>query len=643
MPKGHVQYFTRLYGEIFKDILAYDPSLRLDLVRDMSRIISSCEVMGDRVFLEHLPNLGKHFDACLSSGRLVRSSLPFTKGVKNGSPIPRLFKGIWLRIFSLDGMLKQDIDPNYVLFLRQLLLMGKKTRKECPPSALYETTEAFYVDDVTLPDPNLDWDSSSGYKFDPSRVSLYNDRIADSDQFDLFGDGNGPLDTKLLATIQHVADIVSMSLGLLDFEAFRHGPGAVADRLRGIEKFSFTRWSPRLEEQFPILGNALPLGSDDRSWDEWEIPSRLIAVPKTITGPRLIASEPSDHMFAQFSVMEALVERVRTTYLGKSIDFSSQEPSRQAALLGSLTGSTCTIDMKSASDRISLWLIERFFRKNEPLLRAFRACRTALVDLTIDKKLPKLHRLKKFTTQGSALTFPVQSIVFSTVAYAAGLHVRGLAPSERNVARIAKEVRVFGDDIIVPKDWLETFRTMTSLIYLRVNDTKTHGSGYFRESCGMDAFMGHDVTPAYVREAECRAERSITASVLETSNNFFKKGWWNAARWIESTLPRTIRDNIPVRNVVGCSPCLISFSGNAGTVANKRRWNHELQREEEWRISIKSKIAPLKAGGSLLLQAYLCLNTYRPVEPSYEGIPPWRPYSRWEAIPVIRGGWEPSL
>lgn len=649
MPKCHVRHFISLYRAILNDVALYEPTLRLDTVRDMSRIVSSSSAMGHQVFLVHLPNCRKILDQALSTGRLGHSGIPFMKGYKNGSPIPRLFKGIWLRIFEQDGCLKQDVDPNHIFFLRTLLSVGKKYEMECPPSALYETTEDFYVTDQKLPIPSLDWDSVDDHAFDSTNLSMVPQHMGDADQQDLFRPTSSD-DAELLDTLQRVADHVSLTVGLIDTAAVRHGPGAVADNQHGVHKYAFTRWNPRLEPVFPYIGTAVPLGHAC-DWLELECPSQLLAVPKTLSAPRLIAKEPVDNVFCQFALMDGLYSRVAGSWIGRSIDFRSQRPSQEGALEGSRLANKATIDLSSASDRVSLWLIERLFRKNQDLLWKFRSCRTGIVDLTIDKKLPSLLRLRKFSTQGSALTFPVQSLVFLMICIAAGLRVEGLPPTLRNVKAMGRRTRIFGDDIIVPVDWFVAVKTLLEMCHLKVNAQKSHYLGSFRESCGVDAWAGYDVTPPYVKRFGDSDDSATAHSVIDTVNNFFAKGLWCASQYILSTLPRRFRENIPVevfsnghvsgvRDVVADSGCLNSFSGRLAPP--RKRWNPDLQSEEWLALTLKVKHKPLKADGSLLLRAFLGLRHRDPLEPSFEGIEHWYPWSRKESHAVSRVGWVPQ-
>ncbi len=551
--------FLGLYTAMANDVIAYRPDLRRGMERDLSRLHSSIRNMGIRVFLEYLPSIRKQLDLALSSGQLHLSG-PLTRPYKTGSSIPRLFKGIWKALFRDDGCLQQNVDPNLVAFLRALLDMGNKLEFECPETAVFAETREFYINDVTLPLPSQIWDDSGFLSVGDIRPHLDDVLVHEADQFDLFGSEHRA-DAELLAAIQRVADITASSYGEFNphLEMFRHGPGAVSERLRGKEKYLPTRWSPRLESSFPIFGTAVPLGWDHHKYEEAEIPSRLLAVPKTIKGPRLIAAEPSDHLWCQFSIMDFLYGNTKRTVLRNSINFESQEYSREAALNASVLGDFTTIDLKSASDRISCWLVERIFRGNHSLLKAMIDSRTRYVDLSIDKKLPSLIKLRKFTTQGSAMTFPVQSIVFATICIGAmsGPHI-----SSKTVAKLGKQVRVYGDDIIIPTRWFARVKRALELLFLKINPNKTHSTGYFRESCGMDAYKGYDVTPPHVNRFLDQSDLSGLTSVIEASNNFYLKGYYHAAQYLASTVPAGILSKLPVRKDADMSLYLRSHSGN---------------------------------------------------------------------------------
>lgn len=643
MPKCHDGGFLSLYAALSRDIVAYDSTLAVDMERDLSRIISNVEHRGLQFILKDLPEIAKVLESSLSHGRLARSNLPCMGGHKHGSPIPRLFKGLWLRLFDVDGCLKQDIDPIFVFFLEQLCCLGKKYEVDPPASALYETTQEFFDVDEALPPSTLDWSLGSRAFDSDVNISLVQRAHGTKDQPDLFGSHDN-VDTKLLDTIQRVADVVSSDLGeFLPPVGSRHGKGAVYEDKRGLEKFLDTiAWPALLSQTFPQEGFLLPVGRIGNI-ETGTIPSKLLGVPKTIKGPRLIAKEPTAHMYAQLSIMDWIYAELPRKVAGVSIDFLDQTKSGRLALSASSTGSHGTIDLKSASDRVSLWLVERLFRRNKSLLRAMADCRTQYVDLSIDKKLPSLHKLRKFTTQGSALTFPIQSIVFFIIAIGAMMNGSDAPITGRSIRKIAKETRIFGDDIIVPTDRVDDVIAALEALYLKVNTTKTHYHGKFRESCGVRAYNGVDVTPSYVPALTTRQSKPADfIRAVEISNNFAKKWLFNLAVSITSTVPNGMLNSIPLSTKSDRSVVLHSFSGRSLPRVVKTRYNDRYQREEVNVLTKSVKPIRLKLDGSLLLDAYLAMRNHKPIIPDFQGVDSWYPLSRWETRDVVSRAWVPA-
>jgi hypothetical protein len=153
--------------------------------------------------------------------------------------------------------------------------------------------------------------------------------------------------------------------------------------------------------------------------------------------------------------------------------------------------------------------------------------------------VPALIELRKFSTMGSACTFPVETLIFLGIALAAVLTTRGLRRTLGNVKSLIGEVAVFGDDIVVPSDSREQFERLLEVLHFKVNSAKTYWTGRFRESCGVDSLQGVEVTPAYWRGAFDGQTGSL-AMAVETSNNFYKKFLLRTAMHIASTLPRRI-------------------------------------------------------------------------------------------------------
>jgi hypothetical protein len=357
---------------------------------------------------------------------------------------------------------------------------------------------------------------------------------------DLFG---------LLRDVQRVADIVSSSLGVFTPHRwkFKHGPGAVADKVprSSTSKYSFRNWSDRLESFFPYADFAVANYAcvEEESVEELlsrgffeEPPAKLYAVPKTLKTPRLIASEPTAHQWCQQAVREFLYSRVRRSFMDQFISFDDQTINGQLALEASHGQTHSTIDLKSASDYISCRHVERLFRRSPTLLHALHACRSTELKQDLCVKSPKTYRIRKFTTMGNACTFPVQSIFFAVLAIASVLNTRKQRVSMKNIRLLGRRtVRVFGDDVIVPADCTEALLGLMSHLNLRVNTLKTFKTGSFRESCGIDAFDGVDVSSVSITMCPSRTSPSSIVSCVEVHNNLLSAGYLQTASYIRKT------------------------------------------------------------------------------------------------------------
>jgi hypothetical protein len=584
MTKCRSDIFLDVARRILKDAADYYPDLRQSFERDMIRLETLCSDFGDRIFTIDLPAIAKVLDRALADGRLSRTGLPLTRSVNTRTPIPRLFQGLWKRIFELDGCLNEQVDPNSVLFLRQILLFGKKFRMDCPPKALYKAVEDYYdIEDKLPPVPSI-WDTD-GTNLQRGLLGSVSDLARPSRGLLLPPVGNTDSEVhNLLNEIQSAMDWVSSILGEYNPSEwkFKHGPGATSEFKRGMGyKYSFPNWAPRLQAIFPYceyaLANArqgvIPYAEPDVSY---EPSSRLIDVPKTQKAPRLIAAEPACNQWCQQNVKHFLDVRISETALGKAIDFSNQSLSQDAAREASVTGERATIDLSSASDRLSAYVVQRAFRANLSLLGAMIASRTAYLQNSIDKKQPKLHKLRKFASMGSALTFPVQSLVFLAVCLGVGA---SLQPTKRkNYALLCGQVRIYGDDIICPVEWIPMLTKGLTTLGLKVNQDKSFWNGKFREACGLDTFKGSDVTPAYFLDYSSDIDPLRVATYVAVSNNFFTKGFWNTAKYVESLVPAGWRKLIPTVGTRSGAVGLTSFCGSAEPAV--KRWNPDLQIEE---------------------------------------------------------------
>ncbi len=598
-----------------------------DWKRDHSRLLHELGIKGERLLTLDFPAVAKHFDMCLDRGFYTPCALPLTGLCSKRIQVPAFLRGLYLRIFDADGKLRVAPCPDAILGIRTILAGAKKLRLPYKKRSLHDELDEFIKCEQEVQSPNLNWDGDDLFDARWVRIHQVPDRfvqecvgkhsphlarylhLADnlvkpSEQLVLdFPDQpcskRTGISGELVDIMQRVADVVSSSFG--DFhterpsELPRHGPGVVSDVSTGESKYEFPYWTPKTDAIFPRdrygtpnLGAAVfDLDGTALGYTSHEVASRLIAVPKSAKGPRLIASEPSNHQWLQQLVLSQLAGRISDTPISKSVRFDDQTRNRSFAVRGSSDGSFATIDLSSASDRLSCWAVERFFRANPTLLERLHACRTRSVRWHGTPGYPSFGViLKKFAPMGSACTFPVQSIIYCIVAVSVRLYLAKQPASSYAVKEASVRCSVFGDDIIVPKDDCPTVIQALEYLGLKVNTSKTFFTGKFRESCGIDAWGGYDVTPPYVLTLSDGIRNVDGVSSVEVSNNFFTKGFWNTSRFIQERIGK-IGKIIPVtsRGDLGCT--FFSYSGTDLSHLNQR-WNDSLQREEVRCLTVKS-------------------------------------------------------
>jgi hypothetical protein len=622
--KSYVLYLQGLYSAMLSDIAERFPSLRKDSERDASRLLSLVNSRGLSFLMIDLPDAGKHFDRALSSGRLTRSGLAASRPYRTGVIIPRLFKGLLLRVFDEFGVLRADSDVAAISALRQLYYGAKKVKIDCDDSRTWEHVHEFFETDRKVRSPSLYWDEDElgidavgslhfGDSCSANPAPLFG--ICDS-RFTDCEESLSELSYGAFDAAQRVADIVAATLGTFDGLEWRakHGPGAVADQRHTQFKYDFPFWPVKLQNAFPLAEYGFAnlgmwadfLNGDEASFlfSEHEPPSRLIAVPKTLKGPRLIAAEPVSHQWCQQLIKDYFTSRLQHTPISQSIHFRDQTENQEFARRASHTQSHVTVDLSSASDRVSCWVVERLFRRIPSLVVALHASRTRWISNEIDKNSPRFHKLRKFSCMGSACTFPVQSYLFTTLAIASLLYSRKQAITIRNVRRASQEVRVFGDDIIIPEDGWEMLQGLLGHLGLKVNPQKTYDSGNFRESCGLDAYDGNDVTPTYSMTYPGVSRPESIASCVATHNNFVLRRWWRTAQFVKSrvaSLKRFRFANVPIGSgAFGWFDHM--WDGNNHL---ESRWNDRLHRVEYRMdtLSVRTKRC-LPKSDSLLLQFF---------------------------------------
>lgn len=268
-----------------------------------------------------------------------------------------------------------------------------------------------------------------------------------------------------------------------------HGPGAVTtSKDRWLHRYSTIEYMFPYSDWFSLQNR-----EHQESWEDCETPAhieaKLIAVPKDSRGPRLICVHPAEAIWIQQGLRVQL-ERAISLHRFQNgpwprgrIRFDDQTVNGRIALTSSRSRRYATLDMKEASDRISEPLVQILFGS---YYKRFGACRAQKFYIPQSANSRIVGYLNSYAPMGNATTFPVQSLVFWSICVASlqrlGFHQPGA-------------VFVFGDDIIVPSEAAQAVIDDLESFGLLVNRSKSFYRGAFRESCGVDAFNGVNVTP----------------------------------------------------------------------------------------------------------------------------------------------------
>lgn len=432
--------------------------------RDILELTNRARHHGMSLFDKLLPDLDDLLLAGLSSRSI--QAMPGWKQ-KKGWKHPEFLHGLWKRIFHPSGELVSNPCAESVIFIRQIARLSKKIFEVCDEQYVDGAIKAF-----------VETDREVG-RLSPTIPYPFATQVAHG----LFG--------RLIGSLYEDTDL-----------GFRHGPGAVAERLDSVSKYNFDSLSDRIVDEVGVDTFRYSY-ADAVDFVDCEIPARLVAVPKTATKPRLIAIEPTYNQFVQQAYQAKLKERMSRSSIWSYID---QAPNQELARLGSIEGSYSTIDLSEASDRVSWSYVKQMFSFNRNFIRTLSNTRSVYLDVP-GSGTRVLH---KYASMGSALTFPIQMMYFSTII---GVAIGKLLKND-SLAAIRKymrehRIRVYGDDIIVPTPLTQILIGVLEEFGLKVNTLKSFSSGSFRESCGADWFNGIAVEPVYLRKQFPRSRRDV--------------------------------------------------------------------------------------------------------------------------------------
>lgn len=561
--------------------LLHQAALDLDLSveRDVQTIERRCQHEGFSFLAITLPTLSDALERGLECGTFTCPS-----NFSGHGSLPRLMGGFFKRVFGLDGRLLPDVDPEVIYWIRQVCRFFKKPKIGCSKARERQAINHFLAVEGELRSmtPQIE------------RKDILLDSIS------------------RLIWAQVLPELDNLDL------VCHHGPGVTADHRLANERYDIRYWHDRSELTYPSDLHCYPnygyaaegagtgCEMEDGSGIRYlgirdEHPVRVVFVPKTLTTPRVIAIEPSHVQYMQQSLKDHLYKVLEAHPLTKhSIRFTRQDVNQKLAYESSITKRLATLDLKDASDRVHLHLVQRIF-KTSGLLEHLEDARSLHATLPNGKNLV----LTKYASMGSALCFPVEAMVFYTLIQVAMHQLDGRRPTSRSIRDYSRKIDIYGDDIIVPVEYADVVVRYLESYALKVNVSKSFQFSNFRESCGADYYNGFPVNPVYARTIPLDNLRHWGAEEVmswnATADLFYMRGKWHVAQVIRTLLSRVVRRPIPRAREPGSGVVHFSLLFTTGL-----RWNAELQCFKQKRLHYD----PSKKKDSIDGNDLACLNKW---------------------------------
>ena len=263
--------------------------------------------------------------------------------------------------------------------------------------------------------------------------------------------------------------------------------------------------------------------------------NNLSFVNKTRDIARPICTEPVTNMWLQLGFGSILESRLRQKY---GIDLSIQpEINRRLATIGSISNQLCTVDLESASDSMSLSMLRECLPSS--FLAFLLKMRSPCSRLPDGSVVP----LNMVSTMGNGFTFPLQTVIF-TCAVVASYRYLGI-PYVLRGPWDDRNVSVFGDDIIVDRRVVDVLVRLLSLLGFVVNSDKTYVEGPFRESCGVDVFLGVDVRPVYIKRLRSLQDSFVAINRLNLWSAKTGISLRNTVQYILACFPKARKYPVP--------------------------------------------------------------------------------------------------
>jgi len=517
---SHVPFAGKLFTALFCDVSSGRPPIvKLSLQRDLSTILHRMDTEGIAFATDVLPSLARAVILSFETSQFV---LPLGFKRKRDTSLPVFLQGLMQDIYTTDGKLLDSPDTCSITEVLQICNLCYKLN----------VVESFHP----LP-RNGPWKvkcDDAIARFISVETELASQTIDEND--------------KIIRLGRSIIARIFRSFNRLGIRP-RHGPGNVATRERGRAKWRFKRLIPQLHQAFPYqhymyVGGKHLLDTVDGFCNlkfESAGVTKMTLVPKDSRGPRIISLEPLEMQYIQQGIANSMKLCIERSPLTRGfVNFDDQRINGDLAKESSRSRSYATLDMSDASDRISASLVRELFRDVDDLSVSLFAARSVATRLPAGGQV----HYHKFAPMGSALCFPVESIVHYVLAVAI-ISYYGHVTLSQVLQR--KLVYVYGDDLIVKTEYAALLLRHFPRYSLKFNEKKCFIHGKFRESCGVDAYDGVDVTTVKWRKPWPSSSMSAeqAASFCALGSLFYQRSYPQAAELVWSTLEKRLGVKLP--------------------------------------------------------------------------------------------------
>lgn len=244
----------------------------------------------------------------------------------------------------------------------------------------------------------------------------------------------------------------------------------------------------------------------------------LSLVPKTFKSLRAIMPNTTIGSYMSDGIGKVIRQRLKR----EGYDIAKlQQEHRVLAQSASVHSLYTTADLSSASDSISVALVNRLFPKD--WCDILHKSRIGTVVLPNGQRVES----ETFCTMGIGYTFPLQTLVF--LALLKAIEHAHYGPFDR------RRISVYGDDLIYASRMHKYVAHYFEKFGFVLNEDKTFSTGHFRESCGGDYFHGVDVRPYQPRNGAANVGPKAYEAILYKHINTL------LVRWSEYEIGGTLR------------------------------------------------------------------------------------------------------